>query len=687
MEKAKVFKKRLFDSIKNNKWQLIILLVIWCVVAVVTLNYYSSSLGMKSFGNYYPIREVRDISKNTTYVENITIEKNIDSIAIEFATYARNNKGQIYIKATGDNTNSVYLDTSINTNEVLDNAFITFGLNEVVDCENDRSIKIIITSNSEEGACAGIWLTNKAFDDSSLQINNKNYDGDIKVRFLRQHNELGQFNKFIIISLIVGITLSILICIISSKAENIFVLLTIIFGLIFMIVITPMSPPDEQKHYEYSYQVSNYIMGKGDNYLLIEHEYQDYTDCAGHLNVSTYYERLIEDFNKKYEHNENYEVIDEGNDIADATYSLCYFPQAIGITIGRLFSLNFFKEFYLGRVFNLGFYATCVYFAIKKTPMHKTLFGIIATMPIFIQQAASYSYDAMLNGLMLIIAAFFFDWYFKEGEIKNKEIVELIIVILLVTPLKRIYSLFVFCFIFIPYEKFGSKKRKIYSLLVLFIPLLIFLINFFLPYVNKFIRNYIETLNNEYEINTRLNMISTDYNAMTEETFVTPEETGDLYYIGHITRNLGEVVKLYIYTIRVSIKNWFYESFGRVLSGVSLVLPTKLTHIMAITLILAAVVKEKFVLPIKERISFALISAIIGLFVMTGMLLTWTCIGDEIVQGMQGRYFSPILFFIMTIINNPKIYMPVKLNKYLIYAQVLIMFETIIYVLSYTFVN
>ena len=108
---------------------------------------------------------------------------------------------------------------------------------------------------------------------------------------------------------------------------------------------------------------------------------------------------------------------------------------------------------------------------------------------------------------------------------------------------------------------------------------------------------------------------------------------------------------------------------------------------MSYIVLLAAIVKEKYNTSIKVRISIVLICIAIGVSAMTGMLLTWTNIGSDIIQGMQGRYFCPLLFFILTIINNPKIYLPKITNRYLMFAQILMMFETVIYVLSYTFVN
>lgn len=685
MRKLNIDKRKIVNNIKNNKLLLIVFLVIWIAIAGITLDKYSSSLGMKSFGNNCDTNQVLEIDKNTTLVETAELEYEAKSISIKFATFARNNNGNVYIKVEGINTNKIYLDTSVSADNVLDNTFMSFNLNETVDNIKDPSVIITLTSDSENSTCIGVYYSGKAFTNSIFKNNDVEIDGDLKVRFQREDEILGKFNTQILTLLLVSFTIAILVLIFSSKFENIFTVLTIIFGIVFMIVMTPMSPPDEQKHYEYSYQLSNFIMGKSDDYMKIEHEYQDYSYCIGHMNSSSYYERLEESINKKYIHNDHYEVIDEGNDIKEATYYLCYIPQAIAITIGRLLSLNFFGVFYGGRLFNLLFYAMCVYFAIKKTPMHKLLFGIIATMPIFIQQAASYSYDSCLNGLMLIIAAFLFDWMNKEGTISNKEIIELLLVILFVTPLKRVYSLFVFCFAFVPYEKFGSKKRKVIALLIEFIPLSLFLVNFFLPYISKFFRNLNEAQNIQFAINLNNNLISNGDTVSTNIVEQTSQKR--LYYISHITRNIGETFNLYLFTIKNCMKTWFYEALGKTLSGVSLVLPLDLSHFMSYIVLAAALIKENYVTPIKVRVSFVLICAAIGIFVMTGMLLTWTYIGDEIIQGMQGRYFSPLLFFAMTIINNPKIYLPKNTNKYIVYAQIIMMFETIIYVLSYTFVN
>ncbi len=681
MKKLEFNKEKIINILKNKKILLIAFLLIWIIVTSVTINNYKSSLGMKSSGNDCETIDVFELNNEKELRQTITLKHDVNSVSIKFATYARKNKGVVNIKVVGVGNGIKYLEKAIDVNDILDNAFMTISLDEKIDVSKQKQIEIIITSNSIPGEAVGVYYTEKTFEQDKLSINNESIDFDIKVRFLREDETLSNFNIFIITTMIIGFSIIIIFIIFSNKEEHIFAIMALIFGIIFTIVITPMSPPDEQRHYEFSYEISSIIMGKGDDYMKIDREYQDYTNYAGHLNVSSAYENFKEEFNKKYSGNKGNNTIAEGSDVKEATYSLCYIPQSIAITIGRILHLNMLKTFYLGRLFNLICYCICIYVSIKKTPMHKTLFGLIATMPIFIQQAASYSYDACLNGLMLVIASFLFDWLNKEGTIEKKEVIELFLVILFVTPLKSVYSLFVLCFVFVPYTSFGSKKNKVLTLLLLIMPVLIHLTVLLLPYFEKLFRNMKE--NSFSCIDTSMNTMS--LNTIIKE--ISQNNTDNLYSISYITKNWKEVILLYLHTIRSCIKIWFYESLGRSLSGVSLVLPLKLVHIMSYIVLLAAIVKEKYNTSIKVRISIVLICIAIGVSAMTGMLLTWTNIGSDIIQGMQGRYFCPLLFFILTIINNPKIYLPKITNRYLMFAQILMMFETVIYVLSYTFVN
>ena len=81
--------------------------------------------------------------------------------------------------------------------------------------------------------------------------------------------------------------------------------------------------------------------------------------------------------------------------------------------------------------------------------------------------------------------------------------------------------------------------------------------------------------------------------------------------------------------------------------------------------------------------------------IVCGMLISWTEINQEIIadfggpiiQGVQGRYFSPFLPYLFIIPNNSKIRIPKKFDPYILFAFIVLVFEVVVYVLSYTFMN
>lgn len=677
------------NNIKNNKIPFIIFIVIWIALIVITLSTYKTSLGMESSGNDNFVgheTDVLEIDKNTEIKQVVKLEDDVQSISLRFATFARKNKGDLFINVKGRTSGFIYLDEKVNVKDIQDNAYKTFGLIKN-DSNKDEYVDITITSNCESDSCVGIYFSReKAFLGSLLSINNKEANGDLKLRFLSSSQVLRNFSNSVIIWTIIGFTIVLLLWVSTNRYEVIFATTVFVLGLIFMIIITPMSPPDEQKHYEYSFQLSNYVFGEGNNHIEMDSEYQNYTDFEGHMNTSRAYKGFVEDINKPlYLSNVRVKMND---DILESSYYLCYIPQTIGISIARLFKLNMLRTFYSGRLFNLLFYCLCVYIAIKKTSAHKLLFGVIASMPILIQQAASYSYDTFLNGLMLIIAAFFFNWKFEDKNINNKEIIELLIITMFVSPLKVIYGMFVIAFWFIPYTKFGTRKKKILSLSIICVPILIRLIIMLTPSIINLFRFKVPKVNISQDISISSIATAVNENDVSVVNVVIENPYyGQEYSVWYATNHVLETIGLFYQTIRYNIKIWFYESIGRVLSGESLLLPLTISHLLSGVVIAAAIRKENSILSIPIKLYFIFACICVGLLAMAGMMVTWTRVGDKYIQGMQGRYFSPMLFYFLPVLNNKYVSIPKKFDKYIVFVQLMVIFEVIIYVLSFTFVN
>lgn len=691
-ERSKSLSQNKKNEFLKNKLPIIVIFFLWAFIVSFTLYVNSDTLGKISSGS--EVHDcVKELTSSVVVKETMAIEENADAVAVMMATYARKNSGKIYIQVKGETSNKVYAYKEYDVAYIQDNAFLSIPLNEKLNSENDKRIIITINSNCSPGKAPGIYYSSdKVFDYSTLSFNNSIERADLTVRFLSENDELMLFYHIVITWIVLGLTFILfLLLVIRPKYEILFTAMAIIFGLTFLVIITPMSPPDETMHYEFSLQVSNKMMGVKD-YTMIDEEYINYSDFAGHMNVSAAYKRLIKRFNRPLSLDEH--DIELVTDI-DWRYHVPYVPQASAITIARLLKLNFLKTFYLGRLFNLIFYTICVYVAVKRTPVHKVLFGTLSVLPIFMQQAASYSYDSFVNGLSLVTISCFMNLLYKENTINLKDILFVTVVSILLSPAKAIYSFFFLLFWFIPKEKYGGIKFKLLYMLLICSPAIYQIADIFIPYIPRIYKNITEALNTARTA-TGISYAKSPDPVLSSEYVKPYREPGeDTFTIGQLIRDPYQTFMLFYRTVRYSIKNWFYGAFGRSLSGESLILPTYLVHSLLGIVIAVALMKEPHVESIGIKVLFFLVCVAIGFSVMAGMLLSWTETNQEIVQdfggmmiqGIQGRYFSPLLPFVFPILNNRKITIPRKFDIYILSFFVMIVFEVMVYVLSYTFLN
>ena len=82
-----------------------------------------------------------------------------------------------------------------------------------------------------------------------------------------------------------------------------------------------------------------------------------------------------------------------------------YFPQVLGLTLGRELGLGPLALLYLGRLCTLVFCIWMFYWSIRRTPVLKWVFCLLAATPINMSLAASCSQDAVINGLAFLFTA------------------------------------------------------------------------------------------------------------------------------------------------------------------------------------------------------------------------------------------------------------------------------------------
>lgn len=663
--KLSSLKERIIKNFSENKVLFFVCIAIWTITIILTLVFYNTSLGMDSIGpNDYT--NVVEVNENTSVAQVLPVENETNSFGIYFASYRRNNSGKVNIKVTGNDSKVVYVEKSVNVDLLQDNAFKMFELSETLNSKKDKTITIELSSNSKEGKAVGVYYGEGKYNQKdNLTINNKDIDGTLVYRFMIKNEILNRFNSIIVISAISVLSLIIIwLLLYKPQLEYFFAVFIFVLGLIFMAIMSPSSPPDETIHLEYAVQESNLLMFNNDIYD-VDSQYVDniaHNYYVGTVNDKKAYIDLIESIGLDYEPGDKTDAYDvDINEI----YKIQYIPQSIGILIARLLKLNPLKVFYSGRFTNLLFFTLCIFFCIKNTPIHKTLFGILASLPILVQQAASYSYDSFINGLCFLTIGLLFKMKFSEGTIKIKDYIVAFIVCLLLAPAKYIYGLLALLFWLVPKEKYGNNKKKIILTLILCSPMMYQLYPVIIDRLMFMIRIKLyvkaDTSGSEADINP-------------------------LYNTAYVVSHFGKTIKVIITTIRYNLKIWFYESIGRYLSQLTLVLPLTIVRFIIAAITAAVFVKDDLMLNAKTRICLIAVCVAIAMFSIGGMLFSETHIGDEYISGIQGRYYSPLLPYFFVSLTNNKINIPKKFNIYVIFAYILVMFEVIMYILSYTFV-
>ena len=178
----------------KNNWFLkgIILFLIlsgtYLLCTFINYNAHSQYSEIPYFSNNHSDAPVGEITAGTYVVQTISVDEALSSIDIMFATYARENEGQVKILIQGDTSGEIYAEKVINAHDINDNAYLSVELQPVVSSEKDDNLTISITSNSPLGSAVTIWSSADDVIDGDLFINGLQLSGDLtlKANFIKK---------------------------------------------------------------------------------------------------------------------------------------------------------------------------------------------------------------------------------------------------------------------------------------------------------------------------------------------------------------------------------------------------------------------------------------------------------------------------------------------------------------------
>ena len=570
---------------------------------------------------------------NIHFPSNVTIDSYINSICLPFGTYEKE-------------TNS-----TLNVNLLYNNKIIKY------DKINTRTLK-----NNALHCISTPKITKNKINNYHLKVNvTSKKVGDITIFRDKQTKEYTMYLKkaipffhykhlLICIYLIIFLTLSYYINKKGSKLEeNRFLLIITIYMFSLLIIYPPLENPDEPSHFFSAYNLSqNTINADKTAEISVPKD----IECLNYSSIQNL--DRVTNFNKVKSCLENTNnkktniMFGVSNKIGRT--ALGHIPSSIGIKIGDIFTNSSLLIFYTGKLFNFLIGFLIVYYAIKITPKYKILLLLISLNPMFIQQMTSLSYDSLINAVAILFIAYIINKFNTKEKITITNTFIPIIFIVIMWTLKIVYLPLAILLLFIPTEKFKNKKEQIlYYLLII---------------IMSFLGYYL------------LEKVLFTYNDTSANADIAKQ-------LSYIKSNPLKLIPIAINTFYIN-GLWYIRGIVGYFSWFRFKLSDFTVYSWIIIFIIIIFSQDKFWNTNKKyqkHIFFlTILISIAGIF--GSMYLCWSKYKLNYVDGVQGRYFIPLLPALGILLIPNKKYFKIEKKDVYIYINILLI-QYIIYAITF----
>ncbi len=391
--------------------------------------------------------------------------------------------------------------------------------------------------------------------------------------------------------------------------EKIFLLAVIPLGVLFVAAMPCGESPDDLTHYYRIYGITDGMIdvpadGENANGSLVP------TDARRGFFINPApgnYSRIKEALFLRYGSNKEFVAYP-----ASAIYNpICYFPQVIGVMIGKIFR-NAVIEAYLARLLNFGFFVYLVYLAIRITPIGKKTVFLLALLPSSLQEATSLSPDALTIGLSIYFISLVLSIRTRENKITKKELITLGVAAIVLSLCKIVYAPIILVMLIIPPKKFGGRKSKILKLIaILFVAAVV---------------NGIWL----YFAGRHLTEIREGVNGVEQVKFI----------LGHPI----SYVRILVSSIAVNSRFYLVSGLGGLLGPLAIELP-EIYILILYPLVVYTIYRDSRSVGIKmeEALVFWGVILCVMVLIFTALYIQWTPVRGQTIEGVQGRYLLPLV--------------------------------------------
>ena len=575
-----------------------ILLSITLFLIIVSFFFVHAEQSFDSVSGRLEAEEAVMFQSSGKIVQKFNVDNNalLTHVLIQFATYSKENKGTL--QAALYENERLIEQWEIDTASLADNRYRTFWLEKPFETNRECSYRIELSQHFEGDNAIAVWTALRE-NGSCYRNGSLLYGQSICYRLGFQDTDLR--SKVLAAAFVIAILFGILV-LLGINEKKLMTGIFILLGCIYMWLCVPGMAPDEENHFLRAFEIScGNLISKGLYGGTIGGDY-----LPAEVRLFTDPEKEL-DWSKR-------EMITFSNTALYAPVS--YLPQAVGIKTARYFTNNVSKIFYGGKIGNFLANMLLCLWALYRIPFGRKILFMILTFPMTMQEMVSMSTDGFTTSLCLAFTAYvLYVSYNEEERIRKKDIFILALLSVLIALCKIVYIVLVLLVFLIPNEKIGGRRKWISF---------------------KFGVSVIAAVFNLVWLK-----ISSGYLM----EFQPGVDAGKQMY--YVLTNMGEFYEIVIRSIIKYGNYWIQTMFGSLMGALSI----KTSPIMCVVFLiffLYEICNYKR-LEVKPHKYDQLIMMLVFLggtgLIFASLYVQWTPWKNEIVEGIQGRYFIPLIIF------------------------------------------
>ena len=613
----------------------------------------------------YEGKIIGELQKDNEILQTVSgLDYEVDSLEVCFGTFRQTNTNTLHISFENADTKEIIGEWSLNAADIKDNAPQYFEFGEPLQLVETEHYQIRISSqDGQPGNSVTAYMSEKSiFPGGVLYVGGELQKGDLEFSFCKGDKGYLAWMFFLIEAVLLILLAAVCYTgfIKKWKIEKIFAFTAILTGMLYMLIMPPYSAPDEQSHINTSYYFSSRLLfqeGVNDEGEVLMRE-GDQLLNSSHIYSSEYVYGIVWD---------HFFDMDKGGEMTavPGSYvlnapSVLFLPQTLGITLARILHLGCIPMLYLGRLFALLFYVLCGYLAIKKIPFGKAVLFFVALLPITAELAASFSYDSVINGVAFLFIGYCLYLAYDKEKVGIREWLLLAALMAVLAPSKIVYVLLTLLCILIPKKKAQTKKKYYLGMGIMAAGAL-------LPLAVSRIA------------------VMTNYISRGTNTVSYAGKAG--FTVAGLLQMPMALIRLVYDSFKLNGEFYLQTQLGGLLSWLYLNIPWNILICFLIILVLSCIMeeKEKVYVDAKARTVFGSTAVLVILALAAVFLLTWTTVDAKAIQGIQGRYFTPVLPLILFAFRSKNLTFKKNINAALIlgwcimqYYTLWTIFETII---------